>query len=241
LNAKAPALYRNHEGPTPQKLEALREFLNRLALPLGGGLTPTPADYAEVAARAAAREDAALIQMTLLRSMQQARYAPENLGHFGLAYEAYTHFTSPIRRYPDLIVHRAIKGVLKKSAAKLGDLQQLGEHTSMCERRADDASRAVMNYLKCVFMSDKVGETFEGTVSGVQNFGVFVTLDGMAIDGLVHVTTLPRDHYKYDQIAQRLVGERMRRTFQVAQKLSVTVARVDMTAMKIEFVLDEPR
>jgi ribonuclease R len=239
LAANAPALYRNHEGPTPQKLESLREFLGRLALPLGGGLTPKPADYAELAKRSAEREDAALIHTLILRSMQQARYSPENVGHFGLAYDAYTHFTSPIRRYPDLIVHRAIKAALKKTTAKLGDLEQLAEHTSMCERRADDASRAVMNYLKCVFMSDKLGETFEGTVSGVQGFGLFVTLDGMGIDGLIHVTTLPRDYYKYDPVAQRLTGERARRTFQVAQKLRVVVTRVDMDAMKIEFVLDE--
>jgi ribonuclease R len=239
LAATAPALYRNHEGPTPEKLESLRTFLGRHAIPLGGGDKPKPKDYAALAALTASREDAPLIHMLILRSLQQARYAPDNLGHFGLAYEAYTHFTSPIRRYPDLVVHRAIKGVLSGKPPRLGDLVALGEHTSACERRADEASRAVLNYLKCMFMRDHVGEEFDGTISGVTGFGIFVTIDGMGIDGLVHISTLPTDYYKHDPIAQRLDGERQKRSFQISQKLRVRVARADPDALKIDFVLAE--
>ncbi len=237
LASKMPTLFRNHEGPTPQKLEALRQFLSRHLISLGGGLTPTPADYAELARLTANRENATLIHMLILRSMQQARYAPDNVGHFGLAFEAYTHFTSPIRRYPDLLVHRAIKAALTKTDGKFGDLVAAGEHTSGCERRADEASRTVMNYLKCVYMAGHIGEEFDGTVSGVQNFGVFVTLDGMGIDGLIHVSVLPQDYYKYDPVGQRLVGERRKLGFQIAQKVRVAVVRADTEAMKVEFGL----
>jgi ribonuclease R len=239
LENSAPSLYRNHEGPTPEKLENLRTFLARHNIHLGGGYNPVPKDYATLAALTANREDAPLIHMLILRSMQQARYSPENIGHFGLAYDAYTHFTSPIRRYPDLIVHRAIKGVLARKRADFGDLVALGTHTSERERRADEASRAVMNYLKCVYMHDHVGETFLGTVSGVQSFGIFVTIDGMGIDGLVHVTTLPQDYYKYDPVGQRLEGEKRKRVFHLAQKLQVKVVRADTEALKIDFMLIE--
>ncbi len=239
LANKTPTLYRNHEGPTPQKLENLRSFLARHMIQLGGGKDPKPIDYATLAALTKNREDASLIHMLILRSMQQARYAPENLGHFGLAYEAYTHFTSPIRRYPDLIVHRAIKSAIAKKVFAAGDLEALGAHTSANERRADEASRAVLNYLKCVFMQDHVGEEFTGTISGVQSFGVFVTIDGMGIDGLIHVSTMPQDFYKYDPVSQRLDGERRKRSFQIAQKLQVRVARADPEALKIDFALVE--
>jgi ribonuclease R len=239
LENTAPSLYRNHEGPTPEKLENLRTFLARHNIHLGGGYNPVPKDYATLAALTANREDAPLIHMLILRSMQQARYSPENIGHFGLAYDAYTHFTSPIRRYPDLIVHRAIKGVLARKRADFGDLVALGTHTSERERRADEASRAVMNYLKCVYMHDHVGETFLGTVSGVQSFGIFVTIDGMGIDGLVHVTTLPQDYYKYDPVGQRLEGEKRKRVFHLAQKVQVKVVRADTEALKIDFMLIE--
>ncbi len=240
MDNKAPTLYRNHEGPTPEKIENLRTFLARHNIHLGGGLEPVSKDFSELTAMTANRADAKLIHTLILRSMQQARYAKDNLGHFGLAYEAYTHFTSPIRRYPDLLVHRAIKGELLRKRQNFGDLQSLGEHTSACERRADEASRAVMNYLKCVFMRDHVGETFTGTISGVQSFGLFVTLDGMGIDGLVHVSTLPQDFYKYDQVGQRLEGEKKRRMFHLAQKLQVKVVRADPDALKIDFILDDP-
>jgi ribonuclease R len=239
LDNKAPTLFRNHEGPTPEKLENLRAFLARYNIHLGGGMDPQPVDYGALTQMTANRTDAKLIHTLILRSMQQARYSPNNLGHFGLAYDAYTHFTSPIRRYPDLVVHRAIKGELTRKRQSAGDLVALGEHTSSNERRADEASRAVMNYLKCVYMRDHVGKTYTGTVSGVQSFGLFVTLDGMGIDGLVHVSTLPQDFYKYDQIGQRLEGEKRKRLFQLSQKLQVKVVRADPDALKIDFMLDD--
>ena len=175
----------------------------------------------------------------MLRSLQQARYDPENVGHFGLAYEAYAHFTSPIRRYPDLLVHRAIKAVLAGRTYKPAgaDWASLGVSTSMAERRADDASRDVDNWLKCYFMQDKVGETFEGTVSGVTSFGLFVTLDGMGIDGLVHVTELPRDYFRFERDRHALIGERSGRVFRLADRVRIVVARVDLESARIEFTL----
>jgi ribonuclease R len=199
LLAKAghPALYRVHEGPTPEKLEQLRAFLGASALSLGGGEQPTALDYAKLLEKIKPRPDFALLQTVLLRSLQQARYRPDNVGHFGLAYEAYTHFTSPIRRYPDLLVHRAINAVLQKKRYQPSgsNWEELGVHSSMAERRADDATRDVENWLKCWYMQDKVGEDFDGTISGVTSFGIFVTLDGLNVDGLVHVTELPRDYF----------------------------------------------
>ena len=177
----------------------------------------------------------------LLRSLSQAQYRPENEGHFGLAYEAYTHFTSPIRRYPDLLVHRAIKAVLagKRYTPSGMTWEELGEHTSMTERRADDASRDVTNWLKCHFMQDKIGEEFDGTISGVTSFGLFVTLDGLNIDGLVHITELGRDYFHFDAGRHALIGERGGRVFQLAGRVRVRVARVDMEQTKIDFTLAE--
>ncbi|MEP6657586.1 MAG: ribonuclease R, partial [Betaproteobacteria bacterium] len=169
-----PALYRVHEGPTPEKLALLKEFLGSSALSLGGGDDPTAADYAQLLERIRPRPDFALLQTVLLRSLQQAQYRPDNVGHFGLAYEAYAHFTSPIRRYPDLLVHRAIKAVLERRryTPAGASWDALGAHCSMTERRADDATRDVENWLKCYYMRDKVGETFDGTISGVTGFGI---------------------------------------------------------------------
>ena len=177
----------------------------------------------------------------LLRSLSQAEYSPDNVGHFGLAYDAYAHFTSPIRRYPDLLVHRAIKAVLagKRYAPKDASWAELGVHCSMTERRADDASRDVLQWLKCHYMKEKVGETFAGTISGVASFGIFVTLDGLDIDGLVHVTELPRDYFHFDAVRHALIGERSGRTFQLAGRVTVKVARVDLERAKIDFTLDE--
>ena len=159
----------------------------------------------------------------LLRSLQQARYRPDNVGHFGLSYEAYAHFTSPIRRYPDLLVHRAIKAVLAKREYRPAGASwaELGVHCSLTERRADDATRDVENWLKCYFMQDKVGETFDGTISGVTSFGVFVTLDGLNIDGLVHVTELGRDYFHFDAGRHAMIGERSGRVFQLAGRVRV--------------------
>ncbi len=236
---KHPALYRVHEGPTPEKLSALRDFLGSCALSLPGGDKPTASDYARLLLRIKDRPDYALLQTVLLRSLQQARYRPDNVGHFGLSYEAYAHFTSPIRRYPDLLVHRAIKAVLAQSEYKPGgsSWSALGEHCSFTERRADDATRDVENWLKCYFMQDKIGESFGGTISGVTSFGIFVTLDNLNIDGLVHVTELGRDYFHFDAGRHAMVGERTGRVFQLAGRVRVTVARVDLETTKIDFTL----
>jgi ribonuclease R len=236
-----PALYRVHEGPPPDKLAVLREFLASSALTLTGGDKPTAMDYAALIDRIRERPDFALLQTVLLRSLSRAEYSPDNVGHFGLAYDAYAHFTSPIRRYPDLLVHRAIKAVLakKRYAPKEATWAELGVHCSMTERRADDASRDVLQWLKCHYMQEKVGETFPGTISGVASFGIFVTLDGLDIDGLVHVTELPRDYFHFDAVRHALIGERSGRTFQLAGCVMVKVARVDLERAKIDFTLDE--
>jgi ribonuclease R len=236
-----PALYRVHEGPPPDKLAVLREFLASCALTLTGGDKPTAMDYAALIDRIRERPDFALLQTVLLRSLSRAEYSPDNVGHFGLAYDAYAHFTSPIRRYPDLLVHRAIKAVLakKRYAPKEATWAELGVHCSMTERRADDASRDVLQWLKCHYMQEKVGETFPGTISGVASFGIFVTLDGLDIDGLVHVTELPRDYFHFDAVRHALIGERTGRTFQLAGRVMVKVARVDLERAKIDFTLDE--
>jgi ribonuclease R len=236
-----PALYRVHEGPPPDKLAVLREFLASCALTLTGGDKPAAMDYAALIDHIRERPDFALLQTVLLRSLSRAEYSPDNVGHFGLAYDAYAHFTSPIRRYPDLLVHRAIKAVLakKRYAPKEATWAELGVHCSMTERRADDASRDVLQWLKCHYMQEKVGETFPGTISGVASFGIFVTLDGLDIDGLVHVTELPRDYFHFDAVRHALIGERTGRTFQLAGRVMVKVARVDLERAKIDFTLDE--
>jgi ribonuclease R len=234
-----PTLYRVHEGPTPEKLAALRDFLASCALSLPGGDDPTASDYAKLLLRIKDRPDYALLQTVLLRSLQQARYRPDNVGHFGLSYEAYAHFTSPIRRYPDLLVHRSIKAVLGNREYKPSGASwaELGVHCSLTERRADDATRDVENWLKCYFMRDRVGETFDGTISGVTSFGIFVTLDGLNIDGLVHVTELGRDYFHFEAARHALTGERSGRVFQLAGRVRVMVARVDLEATKIDFTL----
>jgi ribonuclease R len=236
---KHPALFRIHEGPTPEKLEALKEFLAGSGLSISGGDTPTSADYAKLLAKIRGRPDANLLQTVLLRSLQQAVYAPDNVGHFGLGYDAYTHFTSPIRRYPDLLIHRAIKACLADKRYQPGGASwtELGVHCSLTERRADEATRDVESWLKCYFMQDRVGETFAGTISGVTHFGLFVTLDGLNIDGLVHVTELGPDYFHFDAIRHALVGERTRASWRLADRIRVTVARVDLEQTKIDFVL----
>ena len=241
IQKKQMTLFRVHEPPPPDKLAVLREFLAMSALHLGGGDKPTAADYAKLLAAARERTDYDLLQTVLLRSLSQAQYRPDNEGHFGLGYEAYAHFTSPIRRYPDLLVHRGIKAALDgKTYSPAGmTWQQMGVHTSMTERRADEASRDVTNWLKCHYMQDRIGEEFEGTVSGVTSFGLFVTLDGLAIDGLVHITELGRDYFHFDPVRHALTGERTGATFQLASRVRVKVARVDMEQAKIDFVLAE--
>jgi ribonuclease R len=236
-----PTLYRIHEGPTPEKLEALRSMLKDFGLTLGGGDDPHAKDYAALLARIKDKPYAGLLQTVMLRSLRQAVYSPENVGHFGLAYEGYTHFTSPIRRYPDLLVHRAIKAVLSGKTYDAGDWEALGVHCSETERRADDATRDVENWLKCFFMQDHVGDEFEGTVSGVAGFGLFVTLDELFIDGLVHISDLGNDYYQYDQQRHLLKGERTGIRYQLGARVRVRVVRVDIESSKIDFVLvDQP-
>ncbi|QMT41030.1 ribonuclease R [Neisseria shayeganii] len=238
LKNKHPALFRNHLGPTPEKLATLREQLGLLGLSLGGGEQPSPKDYAELFAQTENRPDRELIQVMLLRSMQQAVYEPGSEGHFGLAYSAYTHFTSPIRRYPDLIVHRAIKAVLSGSQYVPKDSwQTLGAHTSFCERRADDASRDVENWLKTYYMQDKIGEVFGGTVSGMAGFGLFVTLDGIHIEGLVHISDLGEDYFHYRPETMSIEGERSGLRFHMGDKVVVQVARADLDTSKIDLTL----
>ncbi|MBL8379182.1 MAG: ribonuclease R [Burkholderiales bacterium] len=231
---KHPALFRVHAGPTAAKLENLRAFLGPLSLSLGGGESPTAQDYARLAQAVRGRPDAQLISSVMLRSMQQAQYSPDNIGHFGLAYEQYAHFTSPIRRYPDLIVHRAIKALLKRRTYAEPDWDALGAAVSQSERRADEASREVVSWLKCQYAARHLGEPFEGTVSGVTAFGLFVTLDDLLIDGLLHVTALPRDYYVYDAARHALAGERSGRRYRLGDRISVRIVRSDPDSFKID-------
>jgi ribonuclease R len=242
---KVPALYRIHDVPNDEKLSDLREFLGQLGLRLPGGEKPTAKDYAALLEIVQERPDRHLIQTVLLRSMQQAMYSSDNVGHFGLAYEAYTHFTSPIRRYPDLVVHRIIKHLLAGgTAADLDyskmELQQIGEYCSGTERRADEATRDADDWLKCEFMQGKLGETFDGSITSVNSFGIFVELDEVHVDGLVHITALDNDFYHFDPIGHRLHGERTGTVYRLGDRLRVQVAAVNLDDRKIDFVLAEP-
>lgn len=234
---KHTAIYRVHQGPTEEKLELLRTFMAEFGFGVGGGDKPHAKDYAKLMDQIKGRPDEQLLQTVLLRSMQQAVYSPDNQGHFGLAYEAYTHFTSPIRRYPDLLVHRAIKAAIKGETYKAKDWEALGTHCSMTERRADDASRDVTNWLKCYYMQDKVGEIFDGTVSGVTSFGVFVALDDAYVEGLLHVTELGNDYFHYDKAHHAMVGERTNEKYRLGDRVTIKVARVDLETTKIDFSL----
>ncbi|MDX5379034.1 MAG: VacB/RNase II family 3'-5' exoribonuclease, partial [Halomonas sp.] len=257
-----PALYRIHERPSPERLDKLRLFLNELGLSVGGGDEPTPQDYQALAEAIRGRPDADVIQTVMLRSMSQAVYSPHNEGHFGLAYPAYAHFTSPIRRYPDLLVHRAIRSVIrgprqtntvlraegapveppsKWCPYTFEQMLELGEHCSMTERRADDATRDVEDWLKCEFMSDKLGEVYEGTIASVTQFGIFVRLDEVYVEGLVHVTSLPSDYYHYEPEKHRLKGERTGMSYRLGDGVTVQVARVDLDERKIDFVLEDEK
>jgi ribonuclease R len=236
-NHEHPALYRIHEGPTPEKLELLRTFMGEFGFGVGGGDSPHAKDYGKLLSLIKTRPDAQLLQTVLLRSMQQAVYSPDNVGHFGLAYEAYAHFTSPIRRYPDLLIHRAIKAVLNGDKYKAGDWNELGEHCSMTERRADDATRDVTNWLKCFYMQDRIGEVFEGTVAGVTSFGLFVALDGVYVEGLLHVTELGNDYFHFDKARHEMAGERTGVRYRLGDRLTVKLVRVDLETTKIDFTL----
>ena len=234
---KHPTLYRIHEGPTPEKLANLREFLKEFGLQLPGGDKPTAKHYAQLLDSVRKRPDVQLLQTVLLRSLQQAQYSPENVGHFGLAYEHYTHFTSPIRRYPDLLVHRAIKAALNGECYNPGNWTDLGAHCSQTERRADDATREVAAWLKCYYMRDRVGEEFEGSVSAVTSFGIFVALDDVYVEGLVHISELGQDYFHFDGTKHQLLGDRTRKRFRLADRVRVQIVRVDLETSRIDFVL----
>lgn len=260
LDHEMPSLYRVHDGPPAERVEKLKAFLGELGLALHKGkLGPVPKDYQKLLASIQGRPDFHLIQTVMLRSLSQAVYSAENNGHFGLNYEAYTHFTSPIRRYPDLLVHRAIRSVIRskretKHVQRAGAasmpkariypydeaaLEKLGEQCSMTERRADEATRDVVNWLKCEFMQDRVGEIFEGVITAATGFGIFVELKDIYVEGLVHVTALPADYYHFDPVHHRLAGERSGRSFRLGDSVAVKVMRVDLDERKIEFELSE--
>jgi ribonuclease R len=239
LQNKLPALYRVHETPSDEKLSNLREFLGELGLMLGGGDEPQPSHYASLLDNARKRPDGHLLQTVMLRSLKQAIYTPDNVGHFGLALDAYAHFTSPIRRYPDLLVHRAIKHLIsgnKKANWRYSneEMVQLGDHCSMTSRRADEATRDVSDWLKCEFMQDRVGEVYQGNISGVTGFGLFIELSEIYIEGLVHVTSLNNDYYQFDATGHRLTGERSRKVYRLGDKVNVKVVRVDLDEKKID-------
>ena len=261
--AKHPSLYRVHEGPTPEKKTLLQNYLRALGLGLSISDDPKPGEFQAIAAATKDRADAVQIHTMLLRSMQQAIYTGVNSGHFGLAYEAYTHFTSPIRRYPDLLVHRVIKALLggkryhlvtgpsnpapagRKPARPLKPVQSIsaedekwevaGVHCSVNERRADEASRDVEAWLKCRYMRERLGEEFSGAVSSVTSFGLFVQLDGLYVEGLVHITELGGEYYRFDEVRQELRGERSGVRYVVGTRVRVQVSRVDLDGRKIDF------
>ena len=234
-----PALYRVHEGPTPEKLAKLRDFLGTFGLQLGGGDEPHAKDYAKLIDKLANRPDKQLLQTVMLRSLKQAIYSPDNVGHFGLAYESYTHFTSPIRRYPDLLIHRAIKSALAGRRYDTLDWEAVGLACSATERRADDATRDVDAWLKCWYMQDRVGEIFTGSISSVVPFGIFVALDTVFVEGLVHVSDLGRDYFHFDEKAHAMVGERTGVRYRLSDRVRVQLVRVDLDQNKIDFRLAE--
>jgi ribonuclease R len=247
IRKKIPHLLRVHEGPGTEKLLTLKSFLNELGLVLGGGDKPTPLDYMKLLNSVQGRADVHLIQTVLLRSMSQAVYSPDIKGHFGLALEAYAHFTSPIRRYPDLLIHRAIKHCLENKPVDtffygLPDMVVLGEHCSANERRADEATRDVVSWLKCEYMMDKIGEEFKGIITAVTGFGFFVELDKIYAEGLVHITNLPQDFFHFDAKTHQLLGERTGIRFRLGDKVKIRVARVDLDEKKIDFdLLNQPK
>ncbi len=261
-SSKHPALYRVHEGPTPEKRTALQNYLRMVGVGVTLSDDPTPGEFQSIAEQTRDRPDAAQIHQMLLRSMQQAIYTPTNSGHFGLAYSAYTHFTSPIRRYPDLLVHRVIKAILHdrhyaidvpvhipaQVAPRRGrpgvalpkeqiGWEAAGAHCSANERRADEASKDVEAWLKCKFMRERLGEEFAGTVSAATSFGIFVQLDALYVEGLVHITELGSEYFRYDEVRQELRGERTGVRYQIGTRVRVQVSRVDLDGRRIDFRL----
>ena len=245
-----PALFRIHATPSEEKLTAFRSFLSECGLSLRGGVKPSTADYAELLEQVRERPDYELIQTMLLRSLSQAVYDPDNIGHFGLALDEYAHFTSPIRRYPDLTLHRSIKYLLAKQQGSkrkttenggyhytTDDMDLLGEHCSMTERRADDATRDVADWLKCEYMQDHVGSEFDGIISSVTGFGFFVRLNDLFIDGLVHISTLDNDYYRFDAAGQRLIGENSGMLYRIGDTVKIRVEAVSLEQRQVDFAL----
>lgn len=255
--AKIPTLYRVHDAPKTERLQNLRSYLAELGLELTGHDDPQPSDYQALAAAISERADRQVIQVMMLRSMTQATYSPEESGHFGLAHPAYTHFTSPIRRYPDLLVHRAIRSLIHSEQQmsaivrpdgfalnkaynypySIEQVLQLGEHCSMTERRADDATRDVMAWLKCEYIQSEVGNDYAGVVTAVTGFGLFVELKDVYIEGLIHISSLPKDYYHFEAPKQRMIGEHTRKVFRLGDQLSVKVVSVNLDERKIDFEL----
>ncbi|QRN40995.1 MAG: ribonuclease R [Neisseriaceae bacterium] len=237
LKNKSQSLFRVHEGSTKEKLQILKAQLSLLGLSLNNYDDPKPIDYAMLMSQLDNREDKDLIQTMLLRSMQQAVYQPDNIGHFGLAYDAYTHFTSPIRRYPDLCVHRSIKGILKQEVYQPKSWVEIGVHCSYTERRAEDASRDVEKWLKTYYMRDKIGEIYEGTINGLTNFAVFVTLKAFHVEGMIHISDLGQDYFNYIPEQLSIVGERTKIRFTMGDNVIVKVAQADLDTCRIDLVL----
>lgn len=238
LKHELPVLYRNHDTPEAERAARVSDFVKHFGLSFPEE-NPTQADYQRIIEATRNRPDAVSIHSVLLRSMQQANYSPTNIGHFGLAYDEYSHFTSPIRRYPDLMLHRAIKAKVTGKKAPVPDwsLEDAGEQTSMTERRADEASRFVEQWLKANYMSDHIGEEYDAVVTTVTSFGLFVTLTDVLIDGLIHISHLGQDYFVYDERAQQLFGEKSGMLFGLGDKLRVKVAAVNMDTQQIDFDL----
>ena len=244
-----PGLYRVHGGPKEDKMDDVKDFILSLGLKFKSSGKVTAQDYARIINQVKDRPDFHLIQTVLLRSLQQAVYTPDNDGHFGLSLEHYAHFTSPIRRYPDLLVHRAIRHIIEGNKAgsffyRHSDMVHHGEHCSSNERRADEATRDAVSALKCEYMQSKLGETFKGSISSVTGFGIFVELNDIYVEGLIHITNLPKDYYQFEPVSHRLFGERTGRFFQLGDAVTVTVAGINLDERKIDFELishDEDR
>ena len=243
-NSAAAGIYRVHDAPDEDRIEDARVFLRQFKLLLEGGATPSPKEFSKVINQIDDPLTGKIVQTALLRSMKQARYDVENTGHFALDFDSYTHFTSPIRRYPDLLVHRQIRRLLanpdlQDTDEKFLQVEQTAEHTSTTERRAEAATREAVQWLKCEFMSHKIGEKMFGVVSTVTEFGLFVELEDVYVDGLIHITSLGQDYYRYDHEKRQLVGEHSGQVYKTGQRLEVQIARVDMEQGKIDFALTD--